>query len=258
MMLFPDNWFGKIMPLIDDRGFTIVGSISQMDRIPNNQDMSKLILYNWDVYPWHNRTTGEWKRWGKLMADCFDIWHPSMVTFRRTEQFYGISKGQVVKTFCPVDWVDGETSRNGSVLMPMRDYPKDECFDWVDRACSELGINLIRPRAKMPKAEYIKVMQNCSLILSPYAEASTGGLGMIEGHFLGKPVLANTSVYSGAREYMETHAKYFDTFEDLKDKLTTMLNSKEQSLAVNRLWVQNNYDIEVMAKKINEIISSYK
>lgn len=260
MMLFPDNWFGKIMPLINDQGFIIVGSISQIGRLPAGVDMSKVILYNWDVYPWQDRSSGEWKAWGKLMRDCRDIWHASMATFRRTEQLYGISKGKVIRTFCPVDWLgDGELSDEEFVLMPMRDYPHDECFNWAEQACVDLNIKLLRPRRSLSIEEYSDAMRSCTLILSPYAEASTGGLGMIEGKYFNKPVLANTSFFNGAREHMGTQATYFDEFDDLKAKLQEMFHAKQDytTLKANRQWVKDNYDIKVMATQINETLLSY-
>lgn len=260
-MLFPDNWFGKIMPLINDQGFIIVGSISQIKRLPAGVDMSKVILYNWDVYPWQDRSKGEWKEWGKLMRDCRDIWHASMATFRRTEQLYGLSKGKVIRTFCPTDWlIDGKIKDGPYVLMAMRDYPHDECFNWADKACAELKIQLVRTRMNFAVEDYSKLMRECKLILSPYAEASTGGLSMIEGKHFGKPVLANTSFFNGAREHMGTKATYFDGYDDLKVKLQEMLHVKQDytTFMEDRQWVKDNYDIKVMASQINETLRSYQ
>lgn len=252
MMLFPDNWFGKIVPLIDDRGFTIVGSISQMHRIPANQDMNKLILYNWDVYPWIDIIKGDWFRWGELMKSCLDIWHASEVCKLRTKEIYGIDKGIVIKTFVPVDWVQGETGDERYVLMPIRHYLKDECFYWADRVCKELGIRLIRPNRAFSAGVYAEVMRKCTLILSPYAEASTGGLGMIEGYSLGKLVLANSSKYNGAKEYMGNQAVYFSSYEDMKDQIKKLFfETSKVDLESNQEWIRKNYAINVMAEKIN-------
>lgn len=260
-MLFPDNWFGKIQPLIDDQGFIIVGSISQIKRLPAGVDMSKVILYNWDVYPWQDRSRGGWKEWGKLMRDCRDIWHTSMATFRRTEQLYGISKGTIIRTFCPTDWLsDGPIFDGRYVLMAMRDYPEDECFDWIDKACKVLNIPLVRSRMNFSVEEYSKIMREATLIVSPYAEASTGGLSMIEGKYFGKAVLANTSFYNGAREHMGNKATYFDGYDDLLDKLQIMFPVEQgsENLEADRQWVKDNYDIKVMADKINETLHCYK
>lgn len=259
MMLFPDNWFSKICPLIDDQGFTIVGSISQMHRIPASQDPKKLILYNWDVYPWLDYSSGPWKRWGELMRDCADVWHASEACKRRTEEIFGISKGIVIKTFVPIDWLNDDLGDDRYVLMPMRFYEKDKCFGWAEKACEELDIPLVHPNHNIPFEKYRKTLQHCTLILSHYAEASTGGLGMIEGRFCGKPVLANGSFFNGAREYMGDQAVYFNDFDDLKATLKFMWESQKKTiLEENRQWVRENYDISIMAKKINERLCQLK
>lgn len=256
-MLFPDNWFGKITPLIDDRGFTIVGSISQMHRIPEKQDPDKLILYNWDVYPWFDFTSGPWKRWGEYMKKAREVWHSSLACAKRTEEIYGFKKGQVIKTFAPVEHFEGPIADGNYVLMPMRYYHNDKCFNWATNACHELKIKLIWPNHDIPEKQYREIMRNCTLVLSHYYEASTGGLGMIEGTYLGKTVVANGSPYNGAREYMGDHAAYFQTYEDLKDWLQVVFDTRtKHDLEAMRKWVKDNYDIKVMAEKINASIQA--
>lgn len=252
MMLFPDNWFGEICDLIDDRGFTIVGSISQAHRIPKNQDPKKLILYNWDVYPWMNYAEGPWQRWGELMKSCRDIWHSSLVCAKRTKEIYGIDRGVVIKTFVPVTNFDGPTGDNRYVLMPMRHYANDQQFGWAQKACHELGIDLIHPNHDIDKKAYEKIMRYATMILSHYYEASTGGLGMIEGRYCGKPVLASASPYNGAKEYMGEEAIYFHDYEDMKGKIKFMFEAQKNTTEQeNKQWVKDNYDIKVMADKIN-------
>ena len=257
MMLFPDNWFSEICPLIDDRGFTIVGSISQAHRIPKSQDPNKLILYNWDVYPWMNYKDGPWQRWGELLKSCRDIWHTSEACARRTEEMYGIKKGQVIKTFVPVDQFAGPVGNNNYVLMPMRHYVQDKCFGWAQKACDELEIDLIHPNHNIDKKAYEKIMRYASVILSHYYEASTGGLGIIEGMSLGKPVLINAmSGYNGGKEYAGDYGWYFKTYEEMK-KLLVVLMAAPHPIHGQQEFTKN-YDIKIMAEKINEALHSYK
>lgn len=253
MMIFPPNWFAKITPLINDRGFTIVGSISQAHRIPAKQDPNKLILYNWDVYPWMNFNNGPWKRWGDLLKSCRDVWHSSYACANRTKEIYGVDKGQVIKTFVPVGYLgDGPIGNDNYVLMPVRHYHNDQCFNWATNACRELGIKLIWPNHDIPQKEYEKIISNSTLILSHYHEASTGGLGMIEGVYFGKSVVANASPYNGAREYMADHAMYFKTYDEMKEMIQTVFDSKIQhNVELCRKWIRENYDIQVMADRIN-------
>lgn len=257
MMLFPDNWFSKICPLIDDRGFTIVGSISQIGRIPKDQDPDKLILYNWDVYPWMDYTRGLWKEWGDLLRACRDVWHCSWCTQLRTREIYGVDKGRVIKTFVPVDHLDGPVVAGQYALMPMRHYVNDQCFDWAAEACEQMRIPLMHPNHSIAEKEYPKVLRNCRFIISHYAEASTGGLGIIEGTYFGKHVVLNESVYNGGSEYLRGRlVSTFNSFNHFKDMIKYAWDNHESAAGVGgREWVLENYSIERMAGEINQALS---
>lgn len=259
MMFFPDNWFAKIVPLIESQGFTILGSISQMHRLPAKIDYDRLIVYNWDVYSWQNYKSGPWQRFGEIMQKARDVWHASSCTKEQTKAIYGFDKGSVIKMFVPTDWLNDDLGDGRYVLMPMRHYLQDAQFTWARKACDELGIPLVHPNHDLPFEKYRHTLQHASIILSHYREASTGGQGMIEGYYSGKPILACRSAYSGAEEYMKSQAYYFSSYENLKDQLKWLFfETPKIDLLRAREWVRENYDIKVMAERINETLHSYK
>lgn len=245
LALFPKNWFAEVVPLIKDNPYTILGSISQMKRLTSTDN---LIVYHWDMYSWQNYSKGEWYEFGKLCEAAVDIWYPSIGTKEMTKKIYGVDKGAVIKTFAPTNWVSCG-SRGDYVLFPMRYYEQDQCFGWAKQACQELGLKLVHPNHDKRPGEYIKLLANCNMIVSPYAEASTGGLGMIEGSKCGKPVLANGSPLNGAREYMGDYAEYFDTYEEFKSKLWKMYHAPFNKPPVI-------YSVEGMAEAINQRLST--
>lgn len=245
LALFPNNWFAEVVPLIKDNPYTILGSISQMKRL---KSVDNLIVYHWDMYSWQDYSAGEWAEFGKLCQAAVDIWYPSIGTKEMTKKIYGVDKGVVIKTFAPTSWVRcGQ--RGDYVLLPMRYYVHDRCFDWAKRACEELNLPFVHPNHDRKLGDYISLLANCNMIISPYAEASTGGLGMIEASKCGKPVLANASPLNGAREYMGDYAEYFNTYEELKEKLWEMYHAEFQKPAVE-------HPVERMAEEINARLST--
>ena len=66
--------------------------------------------------------------------------------------------------------------------------------------------------------EFQKWLAEANLLLCPYYEASTGGLSLLEGFNIGKPVLVCDSPYLGAKDYFGDNAFYFKNgdYEDLK------------------------------------------
>lgn len=243
MNLFPDNWFAEVTRYIEPNDFTIVGSISQLKRIKSQEN---LILYNWDMYSWQDYSAGDWQIFGDLSRKAVDLWFPSVGTLRQSEKIYGTDKGAVIKMFVPLDWLP-EPTAGDYVLLPMRYYTKDRCFDWAEKACAELGVKLYHPNHDLSLKEYKKLIAGAGLILSPYAEASTGGMGLIEGTALGKPCLINASPLNGGFEYMGEHGNYFTTFAELKSEITRLLGTK-----VDGEWVREEYSVRRMARDINE------
>lgn len=256
LFICPNNWLGALAGSLERFGHELVKenpeiilgmSISQSKRIfavIEKYPDCPLAIYNWDTYSYMDYNSGIWKEFGDLCRKSVDIWYPSQCTKDMTMKIYGVDKGVVIKMFVPTDWVTC-APRGDYVLLPMRFYEKDPCFDWAKRACAELNIPLVHPNHDLPLAEYREIMANCNMVVSPYAEASTGGMGMLEAAKCGKPVLANGSPLNGAREYMGDYATYFDGYEDFCDKLWRMYSTSGTQEPISRT-------IEDMAKEINE------
>lgn len=238
-MLFPNNWFAEVTKHFNDHSFTILGSISQMSRLTSTRN---LIVYNWDMYSWQDYSSGAWKEFGYLCREAVDIWYPSQCTKEMTKKIYGVDKGVVIKMFVPTDWVKCGW-RGDYVLLPMRHYTKDPCFDWARRACEEMNIPFFHPNHDLPHEEYRNLLANCNMVVSPYAEASTGGMGMLEAAKCGKPVLANSSPLNGARDYMGDYATYFDGYEDFCDRLWQIYSTPGLKKPIARTVEDMGWDI---------------
>ena len=137
------------------------------------------------------------------------------------------------------------------ILMPLRELP-DQQYSWFKSACDELGLPYVISNHQLPFEEYKKVVARCSFIVSPLYEASTGGLTLLEGYYLGKPVLISDSPYMGAKDYFGGRAWYFDTYDDLKSKLQTLWNDTPKlNRSECRDWVLENYSVIRMAKEVD-------
>jgi hypothetical protein len=91
----------------------------------------------------------------------------------------------------------------------MRKYP-DPNKDAVRDACKELGIPCVESATSLPWPKFQKTVAGARLLVSAYYEASTGGLTLLEGYRLGKPVLLSGSPRNGASEYFGDRAYYFE------------------------------------------------
>lgn len=91
------------------------------------------------------------------------------------------------------------------------------------------------------------------LLVSAYHEASTGGLSLLEGYALGKPVLLSDSPYQGGRDYFGDRANYFHwgSYDDLKSELLCLYENPPRVNAVEaRDWVEKNYGEHAFARRL--------
>lgn len=245
MNLWPDNWFSEVLKHLEPHDFTLVGSISQMGRI---RERRNLVLYNWDMYSWQDYANGDWAKFGELSREAVDLWFPSVCTRHQSERIYRTRKGTVIKMFVPLDWLP-EPTMGKYVLLPMRFYEKDRCFDWAKKACEELGVRLVHPNHDLTLKEYKTLLAGSGLIISPYAEASTGGMGLIEGSYLGKRCVVNGSELNGGREYLGDKGFFFTTYEEMKKLIKEHLGKPAEDC---REWLREEYGVERVARQMNE------
>ena len=151
-----------------------------------------------------------------------EIWCPSQeVVTRMEEETIGADKCKIIKLWPRKFEYTGEVADKRYVLQPMRPYLYDKNYGWLKKACYELGIPLIETNHKLTENQFQKVIAGCSFMCTEYHEASTGGMTLMEGYRLGKPVVTSDSKYMGARDYFGEKAIYFDdnSYENFKDTI---------------------------------------
>ena len=217
------------------------------------------INYNWDLYPWQVEGKAkeclEPENWGPYVEElktCRDIWVPSQCVVERTRQFTG-REAVVIKTAVHL-WTPEEVWNGGYVVDVIRQYPDPNCKAIAD-ACDALGIQCVETGGDLPLPEFRKLIAGAGLLASGYYEASTGGLTLLEGYALGKPVLLADSPYNGSVDYFEDRAQYFtwDSTEGLMSAIIKALDDKSlppTSVDYCRQWVEYEYSNAAMARRM--------
>lgn len=215
-----------------------------------------VVHYNWDIYPFqvNGDKRGEtWKPYLQELEQATEVWVPSECTVKRTEEYTGRSAVVVkcsVRPFappCPVR--DG-----GYVVDVMRKYP-DPNRDLVAQTCERLGIPCIETRTERSWEEFQRIIANARLLVSGYWEASTGGLSLLEGHWLGKPVLLCDSPRNGGVDYFGDRATYFrwnDSGDFVKQLSTQFANPTVWNPEECQQWITEQYSDRAMARRMVE------
>jgi len=221
-----------------------------LEKCPN----TLIINYNWDCYEWSmQRRRGnleyDFVKYGELLKKSIDIWVPSHAIGKRQKEWWNLDY-HVIKSHSPM--YDIPTSDERFVLNAQRDNPDDR-RGWFERACEELKIPYRSTKHELEREEFRKVLASCSFQVSPYYEMSTGGLMILEGYYLGKPVLLSNSPYQGGGEYLGDRAEYFqhDDFEDLKRKIKDMWENPCTVASDHKEWMRENYSEDRIAKDIH-------
>lgn len=215
-----------------------------------------VIIYNWDQYSWHKTQTGyQWDKFNDLQKLALDIWTPSNAVNLRIEEFLGLGyKCHIIKSFARLfDYPKDQIIDKKYVFQVIRNYTHDPNFYWAEQACEELNIPLYtNDNHHRSEEEFQKFIAESTLLMCHYDEASTGGLTLIEGYRLGKPVLVCDSPYVGAKDYFGDKAIYFErnNYEDFKNKLK---NTFENPPLYNILECEvftNQYNVSNMVKNM--------
>lgn len=219
-----------------------------------------LIHYCWDLYPWQLKggypgawKPNLWKPYLEQLKRCHDVWAPSRCTADRVLEFAGRSAHVILTAVHP--W-DAPTHDGGYVVDVMRPYVCDPMNGVVGRACRELGIPCIESAVTLPWEEFKRAVAGARLLVSAYEEASTGGLTLLEGYYLGKPVLLSDSPRMGARDYFgekRPGVGYFkwDSPAHLKVMIDVMRGFRPGwSEEVGREWITATYSDAAMARRM--------
>lgn len=228
--------------------------------------------YCWDLYPWQLEGEAKecwkkhlWRPYVEQLKTCAGIFVPGESTARRVEEFTGRKDSKVVKA--PVKlWEPPCAPFDGGYVMDvMRKYP-DPNKSAVWDACKSLGIPCVEGGANLPWEKFKRIVAGARLLVSAYYEASTGGLTLLEGYGLGKPVLLSNSPYNGAQEYFQERAPCFqwDEPESLKDWIYAGFNrqetctvwAKQEEAKHCRQWVESTHNDQMFAFEIVSYLRS--
>jgi glycosyltransferase involved in cell wall biosynthesis len=191
-----------------------------------------MVNYNWDVYEWAYNNPGtsifpyDVNLYRYLLQKSKFVACPSWSVVYRNEEFFGIPRENsvIVKSFARQITIDPATVRDDRfVYMPLRQIP-DRNLGWFERACTELSIPYRISDKRLSEEDYADAIASCSFLVCPWYEASTGGLSLIEGMTVGKPVLFSDSKYMGAEDYLGEYAVKFkhDDYGDFKSKISEL------------------------------------
>ena len=249
-----------------DCDFIVGASHSQLGRI-NYFNLTypniPMINYNWDLYGWvdvNSEAGYNWKGYGELLKKSIEIWTPSEEVNLRTEEFFGLgNKCKIIKTFARFFDYEGEILDRRYVYQPMRYYKADKNFGFIKRICEELDIPMVETNHNYTEENFQKIIAECSFMVTEYHEASTGGLTLLEGYRLGKPVIVSNSKYMGARDYFGDKAIYFDdTYESLKEVVKqTWENTPKLDIKECKKFT-DKYSLDIMVSKMIKRLEALK
>lgn len=223
----------------------------------HNETKKPLAIYCWDYYLFAHdgRHAGwNWKRYAELMAEADLIFVPSNAQQLRLKELLGLDS-TVVKT--GILTYEHEVTDEGFILDPLRYYPYEQAR-WPEQAATELGIPIIHSEHQYTDEEFKKLVASCTFMTCAVPEASTGGLTLTEGLWLGKASLVSNSPYQGARDYLGNYGVYFqwDSFEDLLLKMRMMWDERPKLKLNAKSYMTNELTFDKMAKGLYENIHS--
>lgn len=208
------------------------------------------VSYCWDFYEWVLTRPREnelpWRQYIEVLQKSTEVWFPSIASSIFACIEFGLS-ARIVPCHVPV--YDYEpVSDERFVLNPLRVLP-DDFVGVVEEICAKYSIPCKTPNHTLTREEFTKELATCSFVVSPYAEASTGGLSIIEALWLGKPVLANNGIRCGAHEYLGGFGTYFSVREDLEKTILNMWhNTPRIDRERARAYVSEHFSAPVIAK----------
>lgn len=214
--------------------------------------------YCWDVYPFQvyghpDRTVRAW--WAEylsMLRSCAAVLVPSNAARQRVYEFCGVS-ARIVKCSA-VPW-HGRLTEPKHVLNVMRVY-EDHNARALEHVCAKLGLPLVQPQCRLLRADFERAVLGARVLVSPYYEASTGGLTLLEGYWHGIPCLAAQSPRNGVVDYMGSRASYFvwDEWTGLEERLLAVWNRGRVVAPDHKEWVDREYSDAAFAQRVAEVL----
>lgn len=235
-------------------------SIVQMHKALAAQAESQLplVVYCWDYYKWahegKHKGGGDWPAYAAFLKKADLIIVPSEGQQLRLKELLKLDS---VVVHSGIRQWDMPVSDGGFILDPLRYYHHDENFMWAEQAAAQLGIPIIHSEHGYNDEEFKKLLASCTFMTSCVREASTGGLSLMEGMWMGKMSLLSDSPYMGGFDYCGPFALYFkhDSFEDLVVQMKWMWENRPKvNLKEAREYMEENFSYRAMAKGLYENI----
>lgn len=214
-----------------------------------------IVVYCWDYYSWKHDSEAQWRHYADFLIHHADlVIVPSEAQKLRLKELLGVDS-TVIKTGIPT--YEAKTNDGNYILDPVRYYEGDPNNGWAERAGAELGIPVIHSEHQYNVEDFRNLVANCTLLTCPYVEASTGGLSIMEGLYLGKPSLVSDSPYMGAVDYLGEYGYYFkyDDYEDFKKQIAYLWEMRPQMDVRDQPEL---FSYDQMAKKICEAVKNLK
>lgn len=247
------HYFDLVSP--EEADFIYLATFFKLEGAMNLYALHKkpLIVYCWDYYLW-NHGTGKWPVYAAFLKRARLVVVPSKAQQLRLKELLGLDSIVIPSGVTPYE---EEVSDNNFILDPVRYYP-EENERWVEKAASELGIPFIHSEHQYSRADFQKLVASCTFLTCAYREASTGGLSLMEGLYLGKPVLVSNSPYMGAVDYLGDKGYYFqyDDYQDLKEKMKYLWETRPKVKGYRSYVDRFNYGR--MAKKLCAAVKNLK
>ena len=237
---------------------TVTCTNKALDQINSNKNIP-LVVYNWDQYKNHATVQKgyPWDTFNELQKRSVEIWTPSEAVNHRVEEFIGLkNKCHIIKSWARYfDYPINRIKDNRYVIQVVRNYKWDPQFEWTKRACTELNIPYhYNAKHQRSEEDFQRWIAEASVLICEYEEASTGGLTLLEGHRLGKPVLVSDSKYMGAVDYFGERATYFENgnYNDFKAKLKELYDNPPTYNLQDCIDFTNQYTLDVMVDNMIE------
>lgn len=221
-----------------------------------------LAVYCWDYYLWAHdgRHKGyDWMSYKLLLLLADVVFVPSQAQQLRLKELLFVDSIVVpsgVRRFTNTPRDDGY------ILDPVRYYEHDPNCYWMRDAAEKLGIPFKHPEHGVKsEEEWRELIAGATFLTCGYVEASTGGLSLPEGMWLGKASLVSNSPYMGARDYLGQLGFYFqyDDFNELVDKMGAMWRRRVKvPIKSARAWMDKELSFDVMARRLHDALQLKK
>lgn len=226
------------------------------------------VFYCWDLYPFQFAATTRdgrptvqacwWLEYIELLRKAKLVLVPSKCTIDRVHEIVGKNTRCEVVPSAVYPW-EGEAFDGGYVMGVMREYTSEPNIYLIRETCDKLGIPCADHKHKLSWEDYTRKVLGARVLISPYYEASTGGLSLLEGLWNGKHSLVARSPRNGVSDYMADYATYF-TYNDRKefeDKLLELYNNPiTHDTIETRRWITERYSNQVFTKKLVDCLRS--